>query len=190
MRKFGAPTPKRTMIISNSALIGNLDLGPLSKQERVVGEEFKTCKKYLNRDGVARYSGTKALKATQCLVIEMSSRMYTKDLSTSLCNHYCEYGACLDMFGGQLPRRCRDGALVEHHRDPTQFRNNNESNLDYPKELTAVVALFKDTPWSTCEVAEVTECLVYLRGSEALRIPREWSAVIPSLDELQHMQSL
>ena len=67
MRKFGAPTPKRTMIISNSSRVGQLDLGPLSKQEKIVGKEFKTCRRYVDRKGPVRYCETKALKQTQCL---------------------------------------------------------------------------------------------------------------------------
>lgn len=63
MMLYGGRTPKRHVAYSNSAAIGCVDLGPLSRLHKRVKSD--TTVKYLDRKGRWRYKGSKTLKATE-----------------------------------------------------------------------------------------------------------------------------
>ena len=67
MMKFSSPSPKRTMVVSNSRTVASLDLGKLRKSEMVTAPENQTTKKYVDGGGRQRYAGLPALKRSQKL---------------------------------------------------------------------------------------------------------------------------
>eukprot|EP00435_Cladocopium_sp_Y103_P053180 s214_g17.t1 len=46
-------------------------------------------------------------------------------------------------------------------------------------DLPSAVA---NLPWSTWEEADILECLIYLRGSDRLKLPPQWEAVVPTVE--------
>ena len=64
MKHWGAPSPKRQFAITNSAIAKKFDKGRLVR-DRSEGPS-KNAKKYIDRAGKQRYTGTRLLKATQC----------------------------------------------------------------------------------------------------------------------------
>ena len=69
MRLHGGESPKRTLILSNTQLIGQLDQGKLSNS----GHTLQTTVKYVNSKGEACYHGNgSSLKQTQSLGYETS----------------------------------------------------------------------------------------------------------------------
>ena len=65
MRKFGHPSLKRSLVLSNAKQICRLDRGRLTKKERATAAG--SAKTYVDGRGRKRYQGTKALKNTQIL---------------------------------------------------------------------------------------------------------------------------
>ena len=63
MRAFGHPTPKRSVVYSNSALIGSLHTGKMTRED--LKPEFGTTRRYVNREGKQRFPGNARLKSTQ-----------------------------------------------------------------------------------------------------------------------------
>ncbi|CAK9032143.1 Uncharacterized protein SCF082_LOCUS19941 [Durusdinium trenchii] len=64
MANHGAPTPKRTQCVSNSATIRKLDLGLLRRAGKVK-EEDETTITYENQEGEKKFKGAPGLKKTQ-----------------------------------------------------------------------------------------------------------------------------
>lgn len=58
------------------------------------------------------------------------------------------------------------------------------SQASMEESLPAVVA---QIPWSSWEEAEILDVLIYLRGSEKLRLPQEWVDAVPTLAELNEL---
>ena len=68
MRALKQPTPKRTVLYSNSATIAAFGFAAkLTKLQ--LDTEIKTTDKYTSKDGKKRYKGNKNLKSTQFLDI-------------------------------------------------------------------------------------------------------------------------
>lgn len=65
MKWFAHPTPKRSFVISNSALIRMLDKGSMKRSE--LESSVATTDRYVNAKGEQRFTGNKNLKSTQCL---------------------------------------------------------------------------------------------------------------------------
>lgn len=65
MKSFGSPTPKRTVVYSNSPQIKMLDAGVLRKGE--LRSNIRTTKQYVGKDGRKRFAGNENLKGTQSL---------------------------------------------------------------------------------------------------------------------------
>ena len=63
MKAFNHPTPKRTMVISNSSAIKRLDHGKMTKAALM--SEVATTEIYYNKDGRKRFKGNANLTATQ-----------------------------------------------------------------------------------------------------------------------------
>lgn len=72
MANHGAPTPKRTQCVSNSATIRKLDLGLLRRAGKVK-EEDETTITYENQEGEKKFKGAPGLKKTQFLALETSN---------------------------------------------------------------------------------------------------------------------
>lgn len=66
MKQFGAKTPKRTVVHSNSAHLTKLHLGPMKRAS--LKSDVKTTKTYYSKDGRKRFCGSEHLKSTQILV--------------------------------------------------------------------------------------------------------------------------
>lgn len=66
MKQFGAKTPKRTVVYSNTAHLKKLDLGPMKREALL--SDVKTTKTYYSKDGRKRFCGSEHLKGTQILV--------------------------------------------------------------------------------------------------------------------------
>ena len=66
MAHYGADTPKRHYLYSNSARTHTLDRGRLVGWKRVAPEK-QTARRYKDASGKARYVGTKQLRDTQPL---------------------------------------------------------------------------------------------------------------------------
>ena len=64
MAHFNHPTPKRTILVSNSEQIAVLHRGRLSRSQKPAS--FPTAVKYVDGAGRVRYKGTTQLKSTQC----------------------------------------------------------------------------------------------------------------------------
>ena len=62
MRKHGSPTWKRTWVWSTSSIVGDLDLGAMTEEERAT--EVETTKRY-SKDGRQHWTGNSNLKETQ-----------------------------------------------------------------------------------------------------------------------------
>ena len=63
MRLWGGTSPKRTVLVGNSALIGNLSTAKLVK--KLHPSTVQTAVTYVDSAGCQRYKGTPALKSTQ-----------------------------------------------------------------------------------------------------------------------------
>ena len=62
---WGHPTPKPTLLVSNSPQIASLSKGKLRKSQK--RSEFKTAIVYQDKQGKTRYKGSKILRSTQIL---------------------------------------------------------------------------------------------------------------------------
>ena len=68
MSKFNSPTPKRTMVVSNSRLISGLEFGDTLESSCPSAPSQTTCVQYTDSTGAVRYKGDKeALKRSQTL---------------------------------------------------------------------------------------------------------------------------
>ena len=61
---YGSKWPKRHCLYSNSSAIRCFDLGRLVRRA-TMNPAPKTCRRYVNKDGKTRYTGTKYLKKTE-----------------------------------------------------------------------------------------------------------------------------
>ena len=71
MRAWGAATPKRTFVLSNSRAIGALDSGRMTRDQ--LNSSVKSTIKYQSKEGRKRFKGGKALKQTEPLSFHMLS---------------------------------------------------------------------------------------------------------------------
>ena len=90
MRSFGSPTPKRTVVYSNSPKIKMLDAGPMRKGE--LRSNIRTTKQYLGKDGRKRFAGNENLKGTQSLGSNVFCLLFVFELMNSKQQHsYCRW---------------------------------------------------------------------------------------------------
>ena len=84
MKKHMSLTWKPTWLWSTSSRIRELDLGPLTAEERRKSE-VETTVRYVGKDGKRRFKGTAALKGTQCAGSIMSVSCDPEALYMALC---------------------------------------------------------------------------------------------------------
>lgn len=65
MRRYGSLSWKRTWLWGNSRHIGDLDIGPMTTQERATAQPTTT--KYKDKEGKTRFKGNASLKPSQNL---------------------------------------------------------------------------------------------------------------------------
>ena len=70
MRSYNHRSMKRTMVVANDSRIMRLDQGRLAKKLRDTAQP--ACRSYKDRNGKRRYHGGATLKATQCLISNLS----------------------------------------------------------------------------------------------------------------------
>ena len=63
MKAFGAKTPKRTVVYSNTPQIKMLDSGKMTRSS--LSSDIKTTRAYVSKDGKKRFAGNENLKGTQ-----------------------------------------------------------------------------------------------------------------------------
>lgn len=57
--------------------------------------------------------------------------------------------------------------------------------LSQARPVTALPSVVAELPWSTWEETDLEDCLLYLMGSDRLKIPAEWAAHVPTPDHLK-----
>jgi len=62
MMLLGHPSPKPSIAYSNGSWIAGLNVGPLKKEFREKNCKLQTTRRYVNKDGVQKFCGTKGLK--------------------------------------------------------------------------------------------------------------------------------
>lgn len=65
MKAWGHLTPKRSFVLSNTHLVGQLDKGPMKR--KALESEISTTDTYVTKDGRKRFKGNSNLKSTQFL---------------------------------------------------------------------------------------------------------------------------
>lgn len=70
MRALGHPTPKRSIVLSNSTWISELSFASRMRAAKLKSE-LKTTDKYTSKAGVKRFKGNKNLKGTQLFALIM-----------------------------------------------------------------------------------------------------------------------
>lgn len=67
MIHHGGSSPKRTMVVSNSRHVGKLNLGTLKLKKGGKAAKSTTTRRYIDKNGKARFVGTADLKRSQNL---------------------------------------------------------------------------------------------------------------------------
>lgn len=66
MMLLGASSPKPTDVYSNGSWISGLNIGPLTKDFKQKNSKLQTTRRYVNKDGVLKFTGTSGLKLSAC----------------------------------------------------------------------------------------------------------------------------
>ena len=68
MYHYGASSPKRHVIFSNSPHVSKLSMGRLLGWKAASNQGRKPCRSYIGKDGKRRFNGTRHLKGTENLI--------------------------------------------------------------------------------------------------------------------------
>ena len=172
MRKHLAPTWKRTWVWSTSSTVNKLDLGPLLPSEKVT--QVKTTMRWRDEHGKQRWQGTKDLKGTQLFGLRL------RDLSCAAqaihvairpeydpaLSSLCGCGASQIATSGCLVAMCRAHNCCTKVADGATLEDLFET-MSYGTDL-----------WDEC--SDLRDVLVYVRGSQLLRIPLSWRPLLPT----------
>ena len=168
MKWFQHPTPKRSLVISNSPLIRVLDKGSMTRAE--LESSVVTTDRYLNKKGERRFKGNANLKSTQCLGVQgdqwpraVETRLYTWKYAFEI--------AKLGMEARQAAKDCIPNV------PGTKHEGKRATEVDM---ATPLIDMYRAYEWGDLwNEADLLAVVRYLRGSKKLTLPPEWRGVLP-----------